>query len=213
MLDVFYYWSKIFKKIRLSAIKNSTIHETSKVESGSNLVNVTMGRYSFCGYDCEISNCSIGSFCSIANGVVIGGGMHPYDWVSTSPVFYAGRDSVKAKFSIFKREEPLYTVIGHDVWIGQNCLIKQGVKIGNGAVIGMGSVVTRDVEPYSIVGGVPTKFIKKRLESNIVHELEAIEWWEFDEKKLKFYARFIRNPKLFIENIKKDLYKRDNESE
>ena len=128
-------------------------------------------------------------------------------------MFYAGRDSVKAKFSIFKREEPLYTVIGHDVWIGQNCLIKQGVKIGNGAVIGMGSVVTRDVEPYSIVGGVPTKFIKKRFESNIVHELEAIEWWEFDEKKLKFYARFIRNPKLFIENIKKDLYKRDNESE
>ncbi len=80
MLDVFYYWSKIFKKIRLSAIKNCTIHETSKVESGSNLVNVTMGRHSFCGYDCKISNCSIGSFYSIANGVVMGGGMHPYVW-------------------------------------------------------------------------------------------------------------------------------------
>ncbi len=64
---------------------------------------------------------------------------------STSPVFYADRDSVKAKFSIFKRGEPIYTVIGYDVWMGQNCLIKQGVRIGNGAVVGIGSVVARDV--------------------------------------------------------------------
>lgn len=213
MLNVFYYWFKIFKKIRLSAIKSCTINETSKVESGSNLFNVTMGRYSFCGHDCEISNCSIGAFCSIVNGVVVGGGIHSCYWVSTLPVFYAGRDSVRAKFSIFKREAPLYTVIRHDVWIGQNCLIKQGVKIGNGAVVGMGGVVTRDVEPYSIVGGVLAKFIKRRFEPDIVHELENIRWWEFDEKKLKFYARFIRNPKLFIENIKKDLHKEDNKSE
>ena len=60
-------------------------------------------RHSFCGYDCDINNTKIGSFCSIANGVVIGGGMHPLDWISTSPVFYEGADSVKAKFSEHKR--------------------------------------------------------------------------------------------------------------
>lgn len=119
-----------------------------------------MDRYSFCGYNCEMINVEIGSFCSIANGVVIGGEMHPLEWISTSPVFYEGRDSIDMKFSEHKRKKGLKTIIGHDVWIGQNSLIKQGIKIGNGAVIGMGSVVTKDVAPYSIVAGNPTKLIK-----------------------------------------------------
>ena len=83
--------------------------------------------------------------------------------VSTSPVFYSGRDSVKAKFS--KHERKKYnTVIGHDVWIGQNIRIKQGVNIGTGAIIGMGSIVTKDVPPYNIYAGNPAKFIRKRFD-------------------------------------------------
>jgi ADP-glucose pyrophosphorylase len=99
-----YFWSKILKKLRCNSIKNSIIHKTSKVESGSHIVNTTFAKHTFCGYDCEIVNCDIGSFCSIANNVVIGGGMHPIEWVSTSPVFYEGRDSVNTKFSEHKRE-------------------------------------------------------------------------------------------------------------
>ena len=99
-----YFWSKLLKKLRGSAIVNTTIHKTSKVESGSHVVNTTFDKHSFCGYDCKIENCDIGSFCSIANHVIIGGAFHPMEWVSTSPVFYEGRDSVKAKFSIHKRE-------------------------------------------------------------------------------------------------------------
>ena len=93
------------------------------------------------------------AFLSIANNVVIGGGKHPINWVGMSPVFYKGKDSVKAKFSSYEREKPLVTSIGHDVWIGRNAIIKGGVKIGNGSVIGMGSIITKDVLPYSIVGG------------------------------------------------------------
>ena len=164
-----------------------------------------MDKYSFCGYNCEMTNVKIGSFCSIANGVIIGGGMHPIDWVSMSPVFYEGRDSVKAKFSEHKRENVLKTIIGHDVWIGQNCLIKQGVTIGNGSVIGMGSIVTKDVEPYTIVAGNPAKVIRKRFNNKIIESLEKSEWWNFNNNQLEYYAKYFKVPSIFLEKLKEEI--------
>lgn len=196
-----YYWSKLLKKIRLSAIVNSKIHPTSKIESGSNIVNVIMDKYSFCGYNCEIINAEIGSFCSIANNVIIGGAMHPMDWVSTSPVFYEGRDSVKKKYSKHKREEGKITIIEHDVWIGQYAQIKQGVRIGTGAVIGMGSILTKDVEPYSIVAGNPAKLIRKRFNDNVIDDLLNSHWWKFEDAELNKLSRYIKNPEEFINNL------------
>ncbi|XPS39419.1 CatB-related O-acetyltransferase [Aliarcobacter butzleri] len=190
-MNITYIWSKFLKKLRLSALKDCKIDKTSKVESGCNLVNITMDRHSFCGYNCEMTNVEIGSFCSIANGVIIGGGMHPIDWVSMSPVFYEGRDSVKAKFSEHKRENVLKTIIGHDVWIGQNCLIKQGVTIGNGSVIGMGSIVTKDVEPYTIVAGNPAKVIRKRFNNKIIESLEKSEWWNFNNNQVRILCKIL----------------------
>ncbi|MDK2946242.1 MAG: chloramphenicol O-acetyltransferase type [Geotoga sp.] len=184
-MNIIYYWAKLVKKLRGSAIKNSKIHKTAKIGSGSHIVNSTFGKYSYCGYDCQIINADIGSFCSIANNVVIGMGEHPINWVSTSPVFYENRNFSKLKFSTHKREPVKRTKIGNDVWIGERVLIKQGVSVGDGAIIGMGSVVTKDVEPYTIVAGVPAKVIRKRFEDYIIEELEKIKWWDFDEEKLK----------------------------
>jgi len=173
------------------------------VESGSHIVNTTFNRHSFCGYDCEIINCEVGAFCSIANHVVIGGGKHPMEWVAMSPVFYEGRDSVKAKFSTHKREAPKKTIIGHDVWIGENALIKQGVTVGHGAVIGMGSVVTRDVPPYAIVAGCPAKVVRKRFDDKTIESLLEIKWWDFSDEKLKEYAQYFKDPTDFIDRVKK----------
>ncbi len=198
MNELKYIWSKVVKRLRGSALKNSHIHKTSKVESGSHIVNTTMGRHSFCGYDCEIVNCDIGSFCSIANGVIIGGGMHPIKWVSTSPVFYEGRDSVKTKFSTHKRKVAKKTTIGHDVWIGQNVLVKQGVSIGTGAVIGMGSVVTKDVEPYAIVAGNPAQVIRKRFDNDIIESLLNLNWWTLPDSELKELAVYFNDVQYLL---------------
>lgn len=193
---------KSLKKLRLIGTKNSTVHKTAKIESGSLFVGSSMDKYSFCGYDCEIINCEIGAFCSIANNVKIGGGHHPIDWVSTSPVFYKGRDSVTKKFSEFEREEHKKTIIGNDVWIGSNCLIKQGVIIGTGSVIGMGSVITKNVAPYSVVVGVPGKTIAYRFEPEIINDLLKSEWWNFDDAKLIEAAKYFKKPIQFLKFIK-----------
>lgn len=203
-----YLWAKVLKKIRGSAIINSKIHKTSKVEAGSHIVNSTFDRHSFCGYDCEIVNCEVGAFCSIANNVVIGGGMHPMDWVSMSPVFYAGRDSVTAKFSTHERDKDKRTVIGNDVWIGEKVLIKQGVRIGHGTVIGMGSVVTKDVGDYAIVAGTPAKEIRKRFNHDIAQRLLAIKWWEFSDEKLHEFAPYFTKPLEFIKAVENSQYKK-----
>jgi acetyltransferase-like isoleucine patch superfamily enzyme len=191
------------KKLRGSAVKNSEIHSTSKIEAGSLVVDSILGKYSFCGYDCEIISCEIGSFCSISNRVVIGGGMHPLDWIGMSPVFYEGRDSINKKFAELPRPEHKKTIIGNDVWIGHGAYIKAGIKIGDGSVIGMGSVVTKDVIPYSIVAGNPARLIRMRFEPEIVRELLKIEWWNFNDETLSKYAQLVNSPSNFIIEFQK----------
>lgn len=198
-----YIWNKILKKIRGRAIYNSKIDSTSKIEAGSLIINSSMSRYSFCGYDCKIINTDVGAFCSIADGVVIGGAQHPIDWVSTSPVFYAGRDSVKKKFSEFNRPVDKRSYIGNDVWIGERVIIKAGVSIGDGAVVGMGAVVTHDVKPYEIVAGIPAVVIKKRFKQNIVDKLIKSQWWLLPDSDIAKCAYLIKEPEKFLEEIKK----------
>ena len=199
-----YFLARFLKKLRLSAIRNSKIDKTSKVESGSQIVNSSMDRYSYCGYDCEIINTNIGSFCSIANSVIIGGAMHATNWVSTSPVFYKGRDSVRKKFSEYSRPNDLKTFIGNDVWIGQGVFIKQGISVGTGAVIGMGAVVTKDVPPYAIVGGNPAKIIRYRFSPQVIDSLIESEWWLKSDDIIQDAALHIKDPMKFVEIIKRD---------
>jgi acetyltransferase-like isoleucine patch superfamily enzyme len=197
-----YLWAKSVKKVRLSAVVDSEIERTAKVESGSHVVNSSLGRHSFCGYDCEIYNCEIGAFCSIGNGVKIGGAEHPMAWVSMSPVFNKGRDSVTTRFAQHPRLPVKRTVVGNDVWIAAGVSIKQGVTIGDGAVVGMGSVVTKDVEAYSVVGGCPAKSIRMRFDPEVVAELLRLAWWNWSEADLNRFGPYIQDPRLFIEKAR-----------
>ena len=196
---------KIIRKLQLKSVVNSTVDRNSKVEAGSSFVNSTMSRHSFCGYGCDIYYTDIGGFTSIANGVVIGGGMHPMHWVGMSPVFYEGRDSVKTKFSRHKRDAVRRTIIGNDVWIGRSAIVLSGVSIGNVAVVGAGAVVTKEVPPFAIVAGNPAKIIRYRFEPSIIKRIELSAWWDIPHNKLIRLANEFTNVENFLDKVEKEL--------
>lgn len=198
-----YLWSKFIKKLPCSAVRNCKFEKPSKVEARSTVIDSEFGRCSYCGYGCTILRCKIGRFCSISDNVSIGLASHPADWVSTSPAFYKGKDSIPKNLARleYKPDEPV-TVIGNDVWIGEGVLIKAGVTVGDGAIIAMGSVVTKDVPAYAVVAGVPAKVKKYRFDEDIISALEELQWWSMDLAELEKYTGYMNKPSEFIAKVR-----------
>lgn len=159
------------------------------------------------GENVEFDKLKIGKFCSIGSGVnfILGGNQgHNYRWASTFP--FHRKQEFSGKKTSFKRSGD--TVIGNDVWIGTEAVIMPGVKIGDGAVIASKSVVTRDVEPYSIVGGNPANLIKKRFAYNEIGMLMELKWWNWDVETINENIDLICNEDIKLlykktKNIKK----------
>lgn len=189
---------------RPAAILNSKIDKTAKIGNGAQVVSCKIGKYT-CLFDSTVVHAEIGAFCSIAKGCVIGGGKHPTDWVSSSPVFYRGSNVLKKNFSQNEFKEYEKTIIGNDVWIGSACLIKSGVKIGDGAIIGMGSVVTHDVPPYEIWAGNPAHLIRKRFDDETVARLQKLEWWNWDDQKLQTYGDLFSDPEKLLSAVEHEI--------
>lgn len=130
----------------------------------------------------------IGRFCSIACGAkfMFTSVNHSMQSLAnyTFPIFF-DEWGLDAKDICDAWDNKGDTVIGNDVWIGYEAVIMPGVKIGDGAVIGTRAVVTKDVPPYTIVGGVPAKPIRRRFDDATVEKLEALRWWDWDEDRLK----------------------------
>ena len=130
----------------------------------------------------------IGRFSSIACGAkfMFTSGNHSMQSLAnyTFPIFF-DEWGLDAKDICDAWDNKGDTVIGNDVWIGYEAVIMPGVKIGDGAVIGTRAVVTKDVPPYTIVGGVPAKPIRRRFDDATVEKLEALRWWDWDEDRLK----------------------------
>lgn len=199
-----YLYSKFFKRVvRGTSIMNSYIDKTAKVYSGSTFYNSKLGRYSYVGYDSEVVNCEIGSFCSIANGFIAGGAKHPLEWLSTSPVFYDVSGGTNYHLGHLTIETTVRTYIGNDVWIGSRAIILQGVHICTGAVVGAGAIVTKDVPPYAFVAGCPAKIIKYRFDSDIICRLLKSEWWLLQDFQLKKLAKYMNNPNVFLVELEK----------
>lgn len=165
--------------------------------------NIRVGRYSYySGFyhghgfdDCArfllpdegVDKLVIGSFCSIGSGaafIMAGNQGHRNDWISTFPFYWM---SEVAAFADARNgfEQAGDTVIGNDVWIGTEAIIMPGVTIGDGAVIGARALVTRNVEPYAIVGGNPARTIRKRFEEADITRLLELRWWDWNDDELR----------------------------
>ena len=158
----------------------SPVRITKRVRIGR---NVSIGRFTYIVSGRIYDDVKIGRFCSIAENVVIGGGNHPSNWLSTSTFCYSDMFKIKNNFIPFT--DNVITIIGNDVWIGAGTFIRKGITVGNGSIIGAGSVVVKDVPPYAIVAGNPANIIRHRFDEDTIERLLESKWWELNIDKLK----------------------------
>lgn len=161
------------------------------------IAQTRIGTRSSVGRYAKIRNSEIGKYCSISWDVTIGAVSHPMERASSHAFTYRKQFGIVSEDGTIEQKR---TVIGNDVWIGCNSVIISGVKIGDGAVIGAGAVVTKDVEPYSIVGGVPAKLIRYRFSNEICKQLLELKWWdksdEWLNKNLSFFTKSLSEKEL-----------------
>ena len=135
-----------------------------------------------------------GKFCSIGKNLTVYlGGNHRTDWVTTYPFGHIHHDIFNNFNGMGHPKTNGSVVLGNDVWIGAHVTIMSGVVIGDGAVIACNSHVVKDVEPYSIVGGNPAKFIKKRFTEEQINKLLKIKWWDWDDEKINKFTTLLCN--------------------
>ncbi|MCS6113305.1 CatB-related O-acetyltransferase [Shewanella baltica] len=174
--------SNYFKSLNKSSVfsKESILFDKIVIS------NSKVGSYTYFAGKGNVNNALIGSYCSIADGVKIGLGLHPLDWISTHPATYSNNTIFPyrhfSRRNIFIESKPV--IIGNDVWLGANVIIMDGVTIGDGVVIAAGSIVTKDVASYVVAAGVPAKIIKHRVEPKSIN---GKKWWELDSIALKVY--------------------------
>lgn len=141
---------------------------------------ITIGYATTLGYNNFLhGDIIIGKYCQIGTDVAIHTTNHPISYMST----YINTNLFDGELK--KLKEIKRVIIGNDVWIGHNVIIVGNVSIGNGAVLAAGSVITKDVPPFTIVGGVPAKPIKKRFSDSIIQEIESLKWWDLSETELE----------------------------
>tara|TARA_B110000238_G_C16019735_1_gene392660 strand:- start:206 stop:847 length:642 start_codon:yes stop_codon:yes gene_type:complete len=175
-----------------------------KIYEGCKIGSCSIGRHTYFSVNCDFTYTEIGSFCSVGPYVICGLGIHPTDFVSTYPGFYIKKPSVSYWFgSNHNVIEQKTTKIESDVWIGARVTIISGVHIGVGSILAAGSVITKDVPPYAIVGGVPAKVIKYRFSQEMIGKLLASKWWELDDYVLKKLSKFMNEPILFLTELNK----------
>lgn len=175
-----------------------TIHPTARlircrlgawteVAEGVVMHETSLGDYSYIMQYSQTAYCEIGKFSNIASFVRIHPPNHPQERPSLhhftyrSAMYGLGDDDA----AVFEWRRSQAVRIGHDTWIGHNAAVMPGVSLGNGAIVGTGAVVTRNVDPYTVVVGVPAKPLKQRFDPKIIERLEATAWWDWPHHLLK----------------------------
>lgn len=191
------------------SINKSKFNAFIKIYENTKINNSFIDSYSYIHKNCILNNVNIGKFCSIAPNIEIIYGSHPLNFISTHPAFYSTRKQSGISFT----NEQIYNefnyikgtnkscIIGNDVWIGYGAKIIEGIKINDGAVVLAGAIVTKDVEAYSIVGGIPAKHIKYRFSEDEIEQLLEFKWWNKNIDWFKDNYKLFINQERFFDEI------------
>lgn len=210
----FWFVNSLKRKGLLKLGKNSYVDKLCRFEgknsvrTESSLLNVQLGYGTYIGNRCIFVNTRVGKYCSIGDEVRIVRGQHPSKvFISTHPAFFSTKSQLsfvkEDKFEEFKyadTEKTWSLIIENDVWIGTGVKILEGITIGNGAIVASGAVVTKDVPPYTIVGGVPGKVISKRFDDTIINKLLVDKWWDKPKEWLKQNSERFQNSEMFFDD-------------
>lgn len=169
-------------------ITDSTFGAYVEIGKGSRVAHSTFDDYSYCDRYADIANADIGKFSNIAAMSRIGATDHPLHTASLHHFLYrsddywddAGRDE-----AFFEHRKSRRATIGHDTWIGAGAMVKPEVTLGDGAVVAAGAVVTKDVDPYTIVAGTPAVPLRLRQPRDIADRLIALAWWDWGHGTLR----------------------------
>jgi acetyltransferase-like isoleucine patch superfamily enzyme len=193
---------------RLALDQNCTLEPYTQIFGGHSLP-LEMGAFSYSHSDVR-HYVAVGRYCSIGRDVSWLAGSHPRDWATTSPIAYRPDGALPAIAAyaerrpgvIAEREFPDFarvTVIGHDVWVGDQAMIRQGVRIGHGAIVGARALVLEDVAPYAVVAGSPARVLRSRLPEALAARFLKAAWWRFAPEAIQQLP--IEEPARFIDQL------------
>jgi phosphonate metabolism protein (transferase hexapeptide repeat family) len=183
------------------SITESELGAWTEVRRRARLNESVIGDYTYLMERVQLDYATVGKFGNVAAEARLGPTNHPLDRPTAHHFTYRAEmyDLGDDDESIFEWRADQPVEVGHDVWIGHGAIVLPGVTIGNGAAVGAGAVVTDDVDPYTVVAGVPAAPIRRRFPEDVAARIEATEWWNWDHDTLRERLDSFRDLETFLD--------------